>query len=316
MTDLARCDGLEELLPGKIPFSPTNTQSARPAIASGSLATTAWFQSAMSAEKMSTVLVLPVLSLMPEAYRTSCLGQMEPSLPPGTLPNAQVGLEQIRQRRRDLWRRLVSADTGKPLLLEALDRVAGRPRKLPERARKLLQLLLVRRRCGDGQERVHRRFLGGDERDGARVRHAEGLAVTLVASTTTRVLVVFASVSVSVVVAPHEIGALLVLQARTQRLRKQNRLPGPRPAGRVANLKADPLISDTAFAGARARGRAIAYGYGRCMHLGAMSHLRCEPDCVGAYEIGALDADDPLCALWDGFMCGRRPAVFPQAPGP
>ena len=69
MTDLAVPTASRNCSPGKIPFSPTNTQSgsAKAAIASGSLATTAWFQSAISAEKTSKVVLL-LLSVMPEAY--------------------------------------------------------------------------------------------------------------------------------------------------------------------------------------------------------------------------------------------------------
>ena len=82
MTDLARRNSLEELLPGEDPVladeHPVWLGKGSDRI--GSLATTAWFQSAMSAEKTSTVLVLPLLSVMPEAYGTG-LGTASPYLP-------------------------------------------------------------------------------------------------------------------------------------------------------------------------------------------------------------------------------------------
>ena len=67
VTDLARSNGLEELPPGR-----SRSRRRTPSrLGKGSdrfgAATTAWFQSAISAEKTSKVVLL-LLSVMPEAY--------------------------------------------------------------------------------------------------------------------------------------------------------------------------------------------------------------------------------------------------------
>jgi hypothetical protein len=69
VTDTARFNGLEELLPGEDPVLADEhpVRLGKGSDRFGSLATTAWFQSAISAEKTSKVVLL-LLSVMPEAY--------------------------------------------------------------------------------------------------------------------------------------------------------------------------------------------------------------------------------------------------------